>query len=645
MSRLSGYVGQIISIDLGSNRIEATPTKVYANRFLGGRGIALKIHWDEVPLGIGPFDPANRLVFMTGPLCSVPGFAGSRWQVSARSPFNNKYSYCNLGGSWGAQLKFAGYDGIVIYGCSEKPVYLVIDDGSVRLEAAEHLCGKGAINTREQLKAELGKSFRIVAIGVAGEQMVKNASLTAEMDSSGSGGMGAVMGSKNLKAIAVRGSRGVQVADKEDVRQLRKKVKMLGQPFQIWPTNLPQGGLKKEICYGCIKGCVRQTYTSADGKRGKYFCQSANFYEARARSYYGKVNEVSFFATKLCDDYGMDTYAIETMITWLDRCHQAGILTEPETGLPLSKIGSLEFIETLLRMVSLRQGFGDILARGTNEAAQAVGRGASEMITDYMKQTGEIEAYGPRQYLITGLLHAMEPRVPIQQLHAVSFVIVQWLRFQDGYDNRFLQKFTTPPEISTKTLLKVAKRFWGSEKAADFSTYEGKALAAAKIQNRQNAKESLILCDFIWPIFFSPNRDDNAGDPTIESKLCSAVTGMEVDEARLNRIGERIFNLQRAVLAREGHKGREYDAIEAHNYSVPLMESSMNPKCIVPGKNGAPFSRKGMVVDKDKFEQMKDEFYAIRGWDVSTGLQTKAKLEELGMSDVAETLKTGGLLA
>ena len=154
----------------------------------------------------------------------------------------------------------------------------------------------------------------------------------------------------------------------------------------------------------------------------------------------------------------------------------------------------------------------------------------------------------------------------------------------------------------------------------------------------------MILCDFSWPIHHSPMTQDHVGDPTLESRVCSAVMGMDIDEQGLNKLGERVFNLQRAVLAREGRKGRDCDELAEFNFTVPLKADFGNPDCLVPGKNGQVFSRKGMVIDRNEFKKMKDEYYTIRGWDVSTGLQTQTKLEELGLGDIAETLRREELL-
>ena len=605
MTQYHGYAGNILRINLSTGEIGTVPTEPYAEQFVGGRGIALKIHWDEVPAGIDAFDPENRLVFMTGPVCGVPGLAGSRWQVSGKSPVHDQWSYCNLGGAWGAKLKFAGYDGIVVHGRADKLVYLSIDDDKVELKDASHLKGKGAIPTREGLNAELGKDFRVVAVGAAGENSVRFATLTGDQDSSGSAGLGGVMGSKNLKAIAVAGTGKIEVADKEQVQLLRKRVKEIKQQPSVWPSMLPPERMKKDMCFGCINGCMRANYITDDGKAGKYICQSAMYYEIRAHRYYGKVTEVPYIANKLCDDYGIDTRVIEAMIMWLVRCQKSGVLTEAETGLPFSEMGSLEFIEKLIHMISFREGFGDTLAEGTTKAAEIVGQGTEKFITHYMAQTGEIHVYGARLYLTTGLLYAFDPRLPIQQLHEVSTLILRWAAREaaktTGENTNAVQDYMT-----SEVIRGIAKKFWGDEICGDFSTYDGKAQAAVRIQDRQIAKECLIVCDFSYPILHSPTIEGHVGDPTIESRICAAITGMDIDEQGLYRVGERVYNIQRAILTREGRKGREYDIIEEFNFTLPHKGEFGNPQGLVPGKDGEPYSRAGTVVDRDEFERMKD---------------------------------------
>ena len=282
-----GYAGRILRVDLSSGKITETPTADYADRFLGGRGIAAKVYWDEVPPGAGCFDPENRLIFITGPLCGVPAVSGSRWEVCGKGPHSPaRFSYGNLGGRWGAALKFAGYDGVIVQGKSDQPVYLFIHDDAVEFRDASGLWGKGAIETRETLKSELGGPVKVVAIGPAAENMAVMATLLADNDASGSGGLGAVMGSKKLKAIVVKeGREGVKVAQPDKLRELTEHYRSLRRCFPTdgweylsrWsrdptmePRLMPGPEMKKEPCYGCLGRCARKVYVSADGKKGKF---------------------------------------------------------------------------------------------------------------------------------------------------------------------------------------------------------------------------------------------------------------------------------------------------------------------------------------------------------------------------------------
>lgn len=658
MSGEAGYAGKILRVDLSSGRLTDSPTRDYADRFIGGRGIAAKIYWDEVSPNINPFDPENPLIFVTGPLAGFSGLAGSRWQICGKSPSVEQFYYANAGGSWGAWLKFAGYDGVVIQGKSDKLVYLFIQDGTVEIKDASALQGKSCIETREILKRELGSDVRVVAIGPAGENMVTFATLIADEDSSASAGFGAVAGSKKLKAIVVRGSSKAKAANPERLQELTKYVrKLTKEPTRLPPWIYPPWSQNKQICYSCPSGCIRSLF-ELQGKKKKHMCVSIMTYQEPAAKYYkdqkSELTGVSYFgvphtkaafvANELCDEYGLDTVVVYPLVMWIEKCKEAGILTDANTGMPLSKFGSLEFIEVMLRKIAFRDGFGDALAQGIYAAADIVGSGAKELITDYVcDKAGRWNQYDGRLYITTGLFSAMEPRQPIQQLHDISLLIMYWLTWVKKVGESF---------ASSDVIRAIAKRFWGSEVAADFSTYEGKALAAKMIQDRAYAKESLILCDFLWPIQYDYDSDDHVGDPTIESKLFSAITGKEVDEKGLYRIGERIFNLQRAILAREGHKGRESDILPEVFYTKPLEESSPLGEASlltasgtwVPGRGGEALSKSGCVVDREKFEEMKDEYYQLRGWNVATGLQTKAKLEELGLEGIIEDLEQRGLI-
>jgi len=637
VSKLYGYAGKILKVDLSSGKTATVPTSDYADLFIGGRGIAAKIYWDEVPPKSKALDPENRLILMTAPLCGVPGF-GSRFQICGKSVFSDRFSFCNLGGSWGAQLKAAGYDGMVVSGKADKPAYIYVNGDKVQIRNAAHLKGKSGFYCEQEIRKELGEAVRVLTVGPAGDNMLNFATFLASDNSVGAGNLAGVMGSKNLKAIAVHGDKKFEVAHKERLSKLRGRVRALSmgylEPLLAMGLLTSRDKLKKSFCQGCPSGCVRATYQKSDGGERKFMCQAAMFYETRAQRYYG-TTDVALKATELCDDYGVDTRAIETMIMWLSRCHKSGLLSDEGTGIPLSKIGSYEFIETLVRKIAHRDGFGDQLSQGTHKAAAGMGNEAQKLIKDYMTRTGDNELYGPRLYITTGIFWAMEPRLPIQQLHEVSVPVMLWGARRNGLKE---------VPVTTEVLRAMAKRFFGSEMAVDFSTYEGKAMAAAKIQDREYAKESLILCDLFWPIYFSEANPDGVGDPSLECQILSAVTGREIDEAGLYKVGERIFNLQRAILTREGRRGREHDIIDEYNFTTPLKGDFGNPDCIVPGKGGELFSRKDIVLDRQDFEKLKSDFYGIRGWDVPSGLQKRAKLEELGLKDVAATLEREGLL-
>ena len=639
MSSLHGYAGRILRIDLTSGRTSTVSASDYAS-FVGGRGLAAKIHWDEVSPQVGALDPENHLTFFTGPLVGFAGFGSARWLICGKSPATAPEHFChsNLGGTWGVTLKSAGYDGIIVQGRSDKPVYLVVDQDGAQIRDAGHLWGKGAIETRESLKSELGGAVNVVACGQAGENMVVMAGVLADKDSSGSSGFGTVMGSKHLKAIAVsKGDVRLTAAHPERLRDLVRYYSHL-QGDRNAEYFTVAGKTRRDSCWGCPGLCGRIAWKAADGTEGKYFCQSALVYQIRAAQYYGQGQEgdIPFHVTKLCDNYGIDTMALHVIMSWLSRCYREGLLTEEETGLPLSKSGSLEYAEALVRRIALREGFGDLLAQGVEKAADAIGRGTRDRIGDLLHKAQQVDQYGGRTYIVNGLMYATEVRMPIQHLHKTSIPVMQWLGWVQRLEGAY---------VSGAVLRKVAARFFGSEAAADFSSYEGKALAAKAIQDRQYVAECLVLCDYAWPVLTSPSTDDHVGDPSLESRFFTAVTGQEIDEIGLSRIGERVFNLQRAILTREGRSGRQSDALPEYNFTTPLKFDVLNPQMQVPGPDGNPVSRKGMTLDRDEFERMKGEYYQLRGWDVTTGRQTRRRLEELDLADVAAEMESGGLLA
>jgi aldehyde:ferredoxin oxidoreductase len=282
-----------------------------------------------------------------------------------------------------------------------------------------------------------------------------------------------------------------------------------------------------------------------------------------------------------------------------------------------------------------REGFGEYLARGVIGAARAVGPEASAMLGTFVAtENGEKRDYDPRITLTTALIYALEPRRIINQLHEVAAPIMSWLPWALGMEG---------PGFDSKAFRAAAKRMWGSELAADFSTWEGKALAAKKVQDRAYVKESLVACDLRYTIGLFVRRPD----AVTEGRLFAAVTGADIPtEEDVYRYGERNFNLQRAVFLRQGWPGREGDRVMDYLFEEPIEKHSIffNMVVLVPGKDGEIFSRAGMTLDRTEFENAKTEYYELRGWDPATGYPTRKKLEELDLADVADDLATRGLL-
>jgi aldehyde:ferredoxin oxidoreductase len=639
-----GYAGKVLTVDLSEGTYGDFPSADYTGRFLGGRGIAARLFWELAPPGTGAFEPDNCLVCATGPVAGFFGLAGCRWVIGSKTALHQPeaFSYGNLGGKWGSALKYAGYDALVVRGRARKPVYLFIHDGTVETKDASALWGLSSFDTIDRVREELGKGVSVLAIGPAAENRVVFATALADAGASVSGGMGSVMGSKNLKAIAVAGDRRPKAANSEKLKQIADLVKKIrGGTFDGPSPWAVPGVTRPEYCYGCGVGCSRQSYRGKGGRRYKLFCQASSIYTMPAMEYYGKANEVPRFAVQLNDGYGLDSVVMGPLINWLIEGFREGIISEAQTGLALSKAGSLDFIQELTRKISLREGFGDVMANGTLAAAAALGKEAEELLRKHIATgTGENRDYDPRLIPTTALMLATEPRRPISQLHGISGnILISWCSWASGLEGAF---------FSTDDLRLAAERFWGGAKAVDFSTYEGKALAAKKVQDRNCVQESLVLCDIHWPmtVTSADNPDGHVGDPSLESQIFCAITGEKTTEEELYGVGERIFNLQRAIQLREGWGDRDDDKVLDYFFTQPLKPGDVffNPEAIMPGPDGKIISRLGKALDRDGFERMKDDYYRLRGWDKETGFLTKARLNELNLADIVNELENRGVV-
>jgi aldehyde:ferredoxin oxidoreductase len=648
METIYGWRGKILRLNLTSGEIQHQQTAAMAERFIGGRGFLSKIYWDEVDSKKDALHPDSPVIIMTGPLAGTSAPSCNRWFIGGKSPLLNpqQFGLGNVGGSMAVAIKAAGLDGMIITGKAEKPSYVHIQDGKYKVKEAAGLWGLGIPETLKCLTAAHGKNSRAICIGPAGENQVKLAIAMSDNNACGGSGFGALMGSKNLKAIVIEGSQKVKVARPEELKKINQQVRSLIEGRVLMDPNIEGIELvKRSPCFGCPSGCPRGLYLHDSGKEEiRKNCAAAySYYLWDKLQNNDESTAVPFLVTSLLDHYGLCGQEINNLFSFLHESDKLGLLPEGKTGIKLSEQGTLAYAEKLLDMITYRKGFGDVLAEGTIRVAQSSGKETTALLEKRVTQSGfNANAYNPRFFITNAPFYATESTSTMNQLHEVSFPMMKWTMW-------FATEGAYSP-FSTDVLQKIAKKFWKNEKAVDFSTYDGKAEVACIIQNREYAKENLVACDFMFPITTSEGAEDHVGDPTLESRLLSAVTGINLDEKEYYRTGERIFNLQRAIQCREGRTGRKDDKINEFNFTEPIEGDPgffdvFNPEMMLPGLGGELVSRKGSVVERDKFEKMMDEYYTIRGWDVATGLQKKETLESLGLPEIIPELKDKGLLS
>lgn len=609
-----GWMGKILRVDLTSSEISTIPIQPYANMYLGGRGIASRLYWETVQPDISAFDPANHLIFVTGPLVATGAQGATRMAVAGKSPmaYPERYCYGNIGGFFPAELKKAGYDGLVITGKAPGPVYLLIEDSSVTLPDASELWGKGACTVGEMLPDIHGDRTRFLTTGIAGENLVRSAIIYGSHHSTSTAGFGAVMASKNLKAVAVKGTGKPSVSDPSKLKELNRYTISISKRLDLTiPPDVTMSGhghllkaVGKGRCYQCGLTCIRNRYRYGDRPDLEDYrrCEAMEYYMPWKYGQEEEPVETFYNAPVLANDLSLCTFELRSMINWLYDCFQAGALTEEETGLLLSKIGTAEFLESLLYSIACRKGFGELLAEGLFRASRKVPEKARALLNPGVLPVGEIDINLPRSSVVQAILDPMEPRMSRPLAHA-GFARVAWMTNRMSPD-------VSP--VTSEVFKEIAERFWGSADAADASSYEGKALAALNIQNRSYIEDSLGLCDSAWPIAYSFSGPDPAGDPDLEARLFTAVTGVNGEE--IDACADRIMNVQRMIMIREGRK-------------VP--EDDFPPESLFSGPAGTA----GNALDKTKFIDLLGEYYRLRGWD-ENGVPACETLSDLGMTDM-----------
>lgn len=605
-----GYMGKVLRVDLTDEKIsiEDLPKDI-AEKYIGGSGLAAKIIYNEMPKDVGPFDPENLLIFATGPLTGTPTPSSGRLSICARSPLGI-WGESHAGGMFGPYLKKAGFDAIIIRGRAKRPTYLWIDDGKVEFRSAEKIWGKDVYETYEAIKEELkDRSIRIAAIGPAGERLVKFASIICDVGKAGRAGMGAIMGSKNLKAIAVRGTKKIPVAKEEELREFAKEVQIqmtknpAGQSLRNFGTgggmeayyllgNIPIknhseglwdekkvekiGGkmISKTIlekitpCCNCVIGCKRTVHV----KEGKYACLRADSPEFETLCMLGSnlLNDDLALIAKandLCNRYGLDTISMGGVIAFAIEAYEKGIITKEDTGGLELSWGPSESILELIRRVAYREGIGDLLAEGVREASKRIGKG-SEYFALHVKGL-EVPAHNPRAFFGHALSYATMNRGACH---------LSWAHNPD--------RGRLAPEIG---ITAQTNRFES----------KGKAIIVKKMQDMMELYDLMVICKYAC----------SAGLTLTQlAKFFELVTGKAMSVEELMKVGERSFNLKRILNCMWG---------------VTSKDDVLPKRLLEPQEGGTQRN----VPDMDL---MLREYYEVRGW-TPEGIPSEEKIRELGI--------------
>lgn len=419
MAERFGWAGKIRCVDLSAGTVDDIATGGYAERFVGGKGIASRRYWELISKETSAFSPDNHLFMMNGPLGGIRATAASRWVIVSKSPltFPEQYACGNLGGHFGAALKWAGLDGLDIFGLARKPVVLVVEPGGrSTLEDASGLWGKDAFETIAILQERYGAEAPVATIGAAGERRVRFANVIGSGGVSASKGFGAVMGSKNLKAVVVKAPKVVlPVARPGDFEDVIAEINALtlGEASERYHNQVRLDGVKRvdnAYCYGCPGTCRRGLFRSDNGEEGyRINCASAFFYRTWERAKTGTGGAATFHATQLANRHGLCALQLVLLGKWLPKAVGGGAIGPVEPALNPEQRGTSEWIEALVDLIISRQGIGDILAEGSRRAARELG--VSGLLEGIVTKTGVLPGAGhdPRLFLSLAPIYATEP--------------------------------------------------------------------------------------------------------------------------------------------------------------------------------------------------------------------------------------------
>jgi len=619
---VKGYAGKILRVNLTDGQIwEEEPPESFYRRYLGGNGLVGYYLLKEVPKGADPLGPDNLLIFATGTITGIPISGSGRSCVGGKSPLTGGYGEADVGGFFPAELKRAGFDAVVVQGKAASPVYLWVHDGKAELRPAEHVWGTTTLECQEAIQAELSDSHvRLAIIGPGGEKMVRMACVINDLrHAAGRTGLGAVMGAKKLKAVAVRGTNQIELADPEGVRALAKwmrdnwKDKMWDMhdmgtntgledlnEIGALPTRNFQDGqfegasniggpamrdtitIARESCYACVIRCKRVVEVHDDDYDVNPIYGGPEYETVAAFGSNCGVDDIRAIAKahELCNAFSLDTISTGMMVAFAMECYENGILTKEDTGGLELNFGNAKAMVELTRRICEREGLGDLLAEGPRGAIKAIGKECEQYMIHVKGQPFPLHACRTRHGQALG--YAVSP-TGADHLHNM------W----DG-------------SLAKDRLSENLQSLGVYESVPQAKLNAHKVRAYKALSNWAWIHNHLGSCQFIpW-----------SRDQLVE--IVRAITGWETNLYELLKATERGVTMARAFNMREGLTRK--DDVLPRRMSMPHVSRTLNEK----------------PIDPEVLDEHVSMFYGMMGWDPETGLPTLAKLQELDIEWVAD---------
>ncbi len=612
-----GYTGKILRVDLSKNKISEEMTdEFFCRKYLGGAGFISYFLLKELKPGIDPLGPENKLIFALGPVTGLQLPGSGRNCVGAKSPLTGGFAKSEAGGFWGAELKRAGFDAVIVEGKASKPVYLLIEDGKAAIKDAGHLWGRPTGETEQAIRDEQGDNLiRVASIGPGGERMVRYACIMNDLkDAVGRGGLGAVMGSKNLKAIGVRGHKAPKVADPERIKELRQWI-LNNRPLWANFNEVGTGGameayvatgnipvrnfmdgefpeivnisgdtikdtirIKMEGCFACPIRCkkvvrVEEPYSVNPAYGGPEYESLAALGSNCGVSDLKAVAK----ANELCGAYSLDTISTGVTISFAMECFENGILTPADTDDIELRFGNAEALVKVIELIARREGIGDLLAEGSLRAAEKIGKGA----IDYAMQVKglEIPMHEPRLKAALGLGYMVNP-------HGADHCA-------NLHDTMYNEPTPAFDRLRSLGILEPVP-------ADD--------LGPKKVSLFRDVHHSRIVADCLVVCMFVPWDIEQLAD------ILSATTGWQTSSTELLRIAERTVTAARLFNMREG---------------FTAADDKLPDRFFQPKRNGVLSTKH---YSSEELNEARSYYYTLMGWDPQTGVPLPAKVEDLGLA-------------